>query len=271
MQIIGERINGTRKQVAKVVAERDVNFIQTLARRQVEAGAHLLDVNAGTQPDREPDDLAWLVKTVQAVASVPLSLDSANPVALAAAIKEVQQPPLINSISGEPERLNGILPLVRDHSGSVIALAMDEKGIPPGVADRVAVIHRVIDATRRAGVPDEKVYVDPLVMSIATNTACGQIALDTMRAVRAGFPAVHITSGLSNVSFGLPVRGLINRTFLTLALAAGLDSAIMDPLDRELRAALLATEMLLGRDRHCLNYTRAYRAGWLEPLKPNGA
>ena len=261
MEIIGEKINGTRKRVGQAIADRDAGFIQDLAAKQAEAGSTWLDVNAGTHPDREPDDLVWLVDTVQAVADTPLSLDSANPQALAAAIKHVNKTPMINSISGEPQRLEGVLPLAAKHGCPVIALAMDDKKIPETSEARVDIIHKVIEATRAAGVPDGQVYVDPLAMTIGTNIQSGVIFCDTIRAVRAAYPEVHFTAGLSNISFGLPARSYINRTFLTLALEAGLDCAILDPLDQELRATLLAAELVLGRDRHCLNYTRAYRAG----------
>jgi 5-methyltetrahydrofolate corrinoid/iron sulfur protein methyltransferase len=269
MKIIGEKINGTRKAVGAAIANRDAEFIQNLAKKQADGGAYWLDVNAGTHPDREVADLLWLIELIQSVTDVPLSLDSANPKALSAAIGQVKQTPLINSISGEPDRLNNVLPIVAQHGCDVIALAMDDKGIPDSVAGRMAVVHRLLEATRAANVPDEKVYVDPLVMTIATNTECGVITLDTIRAVRAEFPQVHISLGLSNVSFGLPVRSLVNRTFLTLAIAAGMDTAIVDPNDRELKAALFATDLLLGYDKHCLNYTRAYRKGLLEAPKQN--
>ena len=268
MEIIGEKINGTCKRVAQAIADRDTDFIQDLASKQAEAGSTWLDVNAGTHPDQEPDDLVWLVDTVQAVADTPLCLDSANPQALAAAIKVVNKTPLINSISGESQRLEGVLPLVAEHGCRVIALAMDEKKIPETSEARVDVVHKVMGATRTAGVPDEHIYVDPLVMTLSTNIQSGQIFFDTIRAVHAAYPEVHFTAGLSNISFGLPARSFINRTFLTLALAAGLDSAILDPLDQELKAALLVAELVLGRDRHCLNYTRAYRAGVFN--KPTG-
>lgn len=267
MKIIGEKINGTRKQVAAAIANRDAEFIQNLAKRQVEGGAHWLDVNAGTHPDREVDDLAWLIDLIQAVTDVPICLDSANPRALAAAIGKVHKTPMINSISGEPDRLSHVLPLVAQHGCEVIALAMDDKGIPPDVAGRMAVVARLFEATRAAGVPDDKVYVDPLVMTIGTNTDAGRITLDAIRTVHVAYPQAHISLGLSNVSFGLPVRSLVNRTFLTLAVAAGMDTAIVDPNDRELKAALLATDLLLGNDKHCLNYTRAYRKGLLEASK----
>jgi 5-methyltetrahydrofolate--homocysteine methyltransferase len=264
MKIIGEKINGTRKGVARAIAERDADFIKNLAQKQAEAGSTWLDVNAGTHPDREPEDLIWLIENIQAVVDTPLSLDSANPKALQIAIQAVNKTPMINSISGEPERLTNILPIVADHGCEVIALCMDDKGIPQTAEQRLDVIRKVFEATRQAGVTDEKVYVDPLVMTIATNTQAGSIILDTMRAIKAEFPMAHISTGLSNVSYGLPVRVLINRTFMILALAAGMDTAIIDPNDKEIKAALLAADLLLGNDRHCLNYTRAYRAGLLE-------
>jgi 5-methyltetrahydrofolate--homocysteine methyltransferase len=261
MEIIGEKINGTLKEVKLAIRERNVSFIRDLARRQVEAGAALVDVNAGTLPGEEPEALSWLVRTVQDEVDAPLCLDSANPHALAMAIQKTKQTPMINSISGEPARLDGILPLVSKHACSVIALAMDEKGIPKGVDERLIVIRRLMDQTRNAGVPDERIYIDPLVMTLSTNTESGVIALETMRAVGAEFPKAHLCAGLSNISFGLPARPLVNRVFLTLALAAGLDAAILDPFDRELRGELLAAELVLGRDRHCRNFTRSYREG----------
>jgi 5-methyltetrahydrofolate--homocysteine methyltransferase len=271
MNIIGEKINGTRKQVATAISARDAGFIAVLARQQAEAGAHWLDVNAGTAPEREPEDLVWLVRTVQAAVDLPLCLDSTNATALAAALKEVKRPPLVNSISGEPKRLGEILPLAAAHPGcGVIALAMDEHGIPPRADGRMAVVERVIAAARGAGVEDERVYVDPLVMTVATDTEAAGITLDAVRRVRAAYPRAHIVMGLSNVSFGLPVRALVNRTFLTLALAAGIDTAMIDPTDPELKAALLATELLLGRDRHCQTYTRAYRAGLIGTPRAGG-
>ncbi len=264
MKIIGEKINGTRSEIAKAVVDRDAGLIRSLAKRQTDAGANWLDVNAGTPSAREPDDLVWLVNTVQEVTHLPLCLDSANPRALAAAMAHVRQTPMINSISGEPHRLTGILPLVAEHGCPVIALCMDDKGIPSDAQARLGVLRRVLEATRHAGIPDDRIYVDPLVMAIATDTTCANAALATMQAVRAEFPALHLTSGLSNVSFGLPARALVNRTFMVLAMAAGLDTAIADPLDRDLRATMLAAELVLGRDAHCLTYTRAFRAGLLE-------
>jgi cobalamin-dependent methionine synthase I len=261
MEIIGEKINGTRKRVARAIAERDADFIKDLATKQAEAGSTWLDVNAGTHPDQEPDDLIWLIENIQSVVDTPLSLDSANPKALNVAIQAVNKTPLINSISGEPDRLEGILPIVAEHGCQVIALAMDANKIPETSSERLEVIRGVIKTTRAQGVPDGHLYVDPLAMTIATNTQSAAAAIETVRLVKQEFPEVHFTIGLSNISFGLPNRGYVNRYFLTLLMLAGLDCAILDPLDREIQKAILATELLLGHDQHCLNYIRASRKG----------
>jgi len=247
--------------VAEAIEQRDAAVIRDLAIKQAEAGAAWLDVNAGTRSSAEPDDLVWLIETIQPVVEIPLCLDSANPVAVAAGVQAAARTPMINSISGEPQRMEGILPLVAEHGCSVIALAMDSAGIPGTSAGRLEVARRVMTAARARGVPDDHVYLDPLAMTLATNTDGARITLETIRAMRQEFPDAHLTMGLSNISFGLPARSHINRAFLTLALAEGLDAAILDPLDREMMAALVAAELVLGRDHHCLNYTRAYRAG----------
>jgi cobalamin-dependent methionine synthase I len=261
VKIIGEKINGTRKRVAKAIAERDADFIKDLAVKQAEAGSTWLDVNAGTHPEQEPDDMIWLIENIQSVVDTPLSLDSANPKALNVAIHAVNKTPLINSISGEPDRLEKILPIVAEHGCEVIALAMDDKKIPETYEKRLAVIDVVMEATRAAGVPDDKVYVDPLAMTIATANQSAVMACETIRSVKAKYPDVHFTIGLSNISFGLPNRGYVNRYFLALLMQAGLDCAILDPLDREMQKALLTTELLLGHDEYCMNYIRASRKG----------
>ena len=263
MKVIGEKINGTRKSVARAIADRDGEFIVSLAQSQVEAGAALLDVNAGSTPDRETDDLIWLVRTVQNVVDVQLCLDSSRPEPLAAALEEVDRKPMINSISGESKRLDTILPLAAENDCELIALALDEGGIPKTAGDRLAVIRRMVNLTREKGLSDDKLYIDPLVMSIATDMQAANTTLEVIGRIRTDFPEAHITMGLSNVSFGLPKRSLINRTFLTLAMAAGMDSAIADPTEPAIRETLLATELVLGRDRFCRNYTGAARAGLL--------
>ncbi len=261
MLIIGEKINGTLKKTAAAIAERNAAFIQDLACRQAEAGANYLDVNAGTAAGREPEDLIWLVETVQNAVNIPLCLDSANPLALKSGLECVQQTPMVNSISGEAGRLEGILPLVAQGGCPVIALLLDDQGIPADVEGRLKIARRILEHTRQSGLADEKVYIDPLAMALSTKTEGGVVAVETMRALRQEAPAVRFSIGLSNISFGLPARSLINQAFLAQALAAGLDAAIIDPLDQGLINMLYASELVLGRDRFCRNYTRAFRAG----------
>ena len=261
MLIIGEKINGTLKKTAAAIAARDATFIQELAQRQAAAGADILDINAGTASSSEPGDLVWLIDCVQAVVDIPLCLDSANPVALKAGMEQVTQTPMVNSISGEASRLAGVLPLVARYHCPVIALLLDDQGIPGDVERRLAIAERILERTRQAGVPDEHIYIDPLAMALSTKTEGALIALETIRCLHVTHPAVHFCCGLSNVSFGLPARSLINQAFLAQALPAGLDAAIIDPLDRGLTNMLYATELVLGRDRFCHNFTKAYRAG----------
>ena len=261
MKIIGEKINGTRKRVAQAIQERDAAFIQNLAKEQATAGADWLDANAGTAPQREPDDLIWLIENIQAAVETPICLDSANPKALEVGVRAVNKTPMINSISLEPNRLEGVLPIVAANKCPAVALAMDEKGIPKTKEERIAIIGRMLEKTRALGIPDGNLYFDPLAMTIATGNENGLIFFDTIRDIRKQFPDVHMTCGLSNISFGMPARSFINRVFLAYSMQAGLDCAICDPNNQDIKTTMLAAELLLGQDKHCLKFTRAFRAG----------
>lgn len=267
MILIGEKINGTRERVGRAIRERDAVFIADLAARQVEAGAAYLDVNAGTRLATEPDDMVWLIETIEAATDVTLCLDSANPHALAAGLGAVSRKPMINSLSGEKTRVENLLPLACQHQTELIVLAMDDRGIPETVDERLRIVDGLVKMTRAGGLPDNHLYVDPLVTAIATGTESGNVAFQTMRRVKESFPETHLTCGLSNISFGLPSRSIVNQAFAVLAIDAGLDAAIMNPEDAELRSILFAAELVLGRDRHCQAFTRAYRAGLI--LRPD--
>jgi 5-methyltetrahydrofolate corrinoid/iron sulfur protein methyltransferase len=188
-------------------------------------------------------------------------IDSANPAALAVALPLARALPLVNSISGERHRLDGVLPLVAERGCPVIALAADDSGISKELDTRMGVVRRVLEETRAAGVPDAHVYVDPLVMPLAGFDQSGAVSLAAMRAVKEEFPETKLAIGLSNLSFGLPARRLINRVFLAFAVEAGLDAALVDPNDRLLMQELVAAEVVLGRDRYCRQYTQSYREG----------
>lgn len=262
MKIIGEKINGTLAKVRAAIENRDSEFIRDLAVQQMDAGADWLDVNAGTAPERELEDLLWLIDCVQGVSTdVPLCLDSSNPHTLAKAVRAVQKTPIINSISLEAKKVNEILPVVEEYKCHVIALSLSDKGIPDNTEERLEIIEKIIEITDKAGIPHGKIYIDPLVMAVATNTESGNIALETIRKTAETYPKVHFNAGLSNISFGLPNRSIINQVFITLAIGAGLDTAILNPLDKKLRASILAAELLLGKDRHCQRFTRASKKG----------
>jgi len=264
MIIIGERINSTRKAIKPAVLERNVEFIQDEARKQAEAGASYIDVNAGALTEGEPEALAWLVETVQAAVDLPCSLDSPRPEAILAALAVHKGCPIVNSINLEQERVRKLLPLVAEHQTGVIALCMEER-IPDTVSGRIGCAMTLLDKLADAGVVDENIYVDPCILGIGTWDGCtgdhpGVIAIETMKAVRERSAKLHICAGLSNVSFGLPERKLVNRAACLLFMAAGLDSAILDPLDSALISLILAGEAVLARDDFCGRYIAAARA-----------
>jgi len=261
MIVIGEKINGTRKRVKEAIAAKDADFIKDLALRQVNAGVDFLDVNAGTSPEKEPDDMIWLINAIQEVTDATLCLDSANPEALKAGFTVVKKTPMINSLSGEKIRVDGVLPLACEHQTELIVLTCDDDGIPATVEKRMEILDRLIAMTREGGLADSKLHIDPLVGTISTDTDSGNIAFESMRKILEKYPEVHITGGLSNISFGLPARSIVNQAFAVLAIAAGMDSAIIDPENVDLKSIIYAADVVLGKDRFCRNFTSAYRQG----------
>jgi 5-methyltetrahydrofolate--homocysteine methyltransferase len=261
MIIVGENINTSRKKIARAVESKDAAFIKEAARRQAEAGAHYIDVNAGTFVDRETQCLCWLVETVQDEVSLPLCLDSPNPDAIAEAMKYHKGEPMINSISLERGRFEGLLPVVTSRPCSIVALCMGRTSMPSNVEDRVQSGSEIIQLLTGKGVPVEKIYVDPLVQPVSVDTRMGLVVMETIRLIMEHFPGVNTICGLSNISFGLPERRLINHTFFSLCAASGLSAAILDPTDRQLLATLLAAEMLLDRDEYCERFIEAYQDG----------
>jgi 5-methyltetrahydrofolate--homocysteine methyltransferase len=261
MIVIGEKINTSRKSIEKAVEKRDAAFISRVAREQAEAGANYIDVNAGTFLDREIDSLCWLVETVQSEVDLPLSLDSPNHLALSAAIKCHRGEPMINSISLEEERLQSLLPVVTSQPCHVVALCMGKTAMPATVEERVEVGSELIQKLTDCGMSLEKIYVDPLVQPVSVDTDMGKATLGAISRIMRDFPGVNTICGLSNISFGLPLRHLINRNFLALAISQGLSAAILDPTDKQLMATLLSTEMLLGKDEYCGRFIDAYQGG----------
>jgi 5-methyltetrahydrofolate--homocysteine methyltransferase len=262
MMIIGEKINGAIPATGKAIADRNEHYIRDLAERQAEAGADYLDVCAGTTPELEYDALVWLLDVIQSSVETPICIDSPNPEMLLEILPRIQKPGIINSVSDEGNKCDRIYPFLKDNPGwQIVALTCDNAGIPSDAETKAEIALRLIDRAAKYDIDPERIYIDPLVLSVS---AVGDAMLQFMKAIeliKSRYPTAHYTSGLSNISYGMPVRSLINRNFLTLALLAGMDSAILDPLNASVMETLLAAEVLLGKDKHCRNYNRAYRAG----------
>lgn len=264
MLVVGERINTSRKSILKAVQERDSRFIQEEAIQQVKAGANIIDVNAGTMREEEVASLEWLVKTVQEVVDVPLSLDSPDPAAIEIGLKVHQGKAMVNSITGEKERAEAILPLVKKYEAFLIALTMDDKGMPETGEERIEIARNLLDLIKSYGIPAAAVYFDPLIRPIGTDTKQGLAVLKAITGIMSLEGGVHTTCGLSNISFGLPKRKLLNEAFLPLAMSAGLDAVILDPMDKHLMVILKATQALLNKDEFCMQYITASREGKLD-------
>jgi len=261
MIIVGEKINTSRGSVEDAVRNRDAAFIARMAREQAEAGADYIDINAGTFVDQEVDCLCWLTETVQQEVDLPLSLDSPNPVALSEAMRLHKGEPLINSISLEEDRFDSLMPVITRQPCSVVALCMARTSMPVTTEERVEVGSELVSKLVAEGLPLAKIYVDPLIQPVSVDTNMGLAALGAIRRIMDDHPGVNTICGLSNISFGLPERRLINRNFMALCIAYGLSAVIMDPTDRQLMATLLTAEMLLGKDEYCGNFIDAYQSG----------
>lgn len=257
--MIGERINPTgRKQLAEELRAGNYARVEADAVAQVAAGAHMLDVNAGIPLADEPAILAECVRRVQGVTSVPLSIDSSVPEALEAGLVAYQGKPLLNSVTGEEERLERILPLVRHHGAAVVAIANDDTGISPDINVRFAVARKIIERAQDHGIPARDVVVDPLVMPVGAVNDAGAQVLELIRRLRDELD-VNSTCGASNFSFGLPNRAGLNAVFLSAAICAGLTSAITNPLDPGIVQAARAGDLIRGVDRDCGRWLSAYR------------
>jgi 5-methyltetrahydrofolate--homocysteine methyltransferase len=265
MIIIGELINTSRKRIARALEERDEGYIRKMAKKQADSGAHYIDVNCGTRLEKEVEDLPWLVEVVQSAVDLPLCIDSPRPEAIEAALKVNRNgTPIINSVTGERDRAEAILPLVKDYGCRIIALTMDESGVPRDADSRVAIAEKLAGLMDEYGIPLEDVFFDPLVQPVSSDSSQGVAFLEAVGRIKERYPQAHVICGLSNISYGLPNRKLINRTFLAMAMLRGLDSAILDPTDQHLMATLCATRVLLGQDEFCMEYITASREGRLE-------
>jgi 5-methyltetrahydrofolate--homocysteine methyltransferase len=255
--LIGERINPTgKKKLSAALLAGDLDLVRHMATSQVEAGADILDVNVGASGVDEVDLLPKAVQAVMEAVGVPLCIDSDNPQALAAALKVYQGKPIINSVNGQQEKLDAVLPLIKDHGAAVIGLTMDDEGIPEDADRRVAIAGRIIERATKMGISTEDIIIDCLALTVGADTSAATVTLEAVRRVHDEFD-VNQTLGASNVSYGLPDRDVVNWAFLSLVIQAGVTCPVVHV--SKVRAAILATDLLLGRDAYAMRYIRAYR------------
>lgn len=258
--VVGELINATRTKVAEAIEERNGNLIRRLARRQRNAGADAIDLNAGHDVDRELENLLWLLEVVEdeVGTDIFIAIDTSNATVMEKAIAACSARPIINSISNEPAK-RSLIEIAAASGCEVIGLAMGERGMPSTSADRVAESKALVSRFLQAGGDPKRLYVDLICMSVATGSEQGRELLSSIRTVKRELP-VKTFAAVSNVSFGLPDRRLLNRAFLAMLIEAGLDGAILDPTDEDLVDALCAARALRGADDFCMDYIRRHRS-----------
>lgn len=264
MKIVGELINASRKETAEAIEKQDAGKIRDMAKAQAEAGADFIDVNAGVFVGKESGYLNWLIETVQEAVSVPCAIDSPDPRAIESAISVHKGIAMINSISLEKERLDNLLPVISGTDMKVVALCMSDDGMPETVDDRLGIADKLINSLVKSDIPLDNIYMDPLVQPVSTNQNFGAAFMDAVQEIMERFKGIHTICGLSNISFGLPNRKYLNRIFVSMAIAKGLDTAIVNPLDARIMADITVACTIAGKDEFCMNYLKAHRAGKLE-------
>lgn len=263
MLIVGELINASRKTVGEAIKGQDTKTIQDLAKSQFDNGAHFIDVNAGLSIEEETAYLKWLVEIVQEEVDAPCCIDSPNPTAIEAALSIHKGTAMINSITLEKDRFEKMIPLIAGTDLKIVALCIDDNGIPETSDQRFIIAEKLVNELVRNNIPLDNIYVDPLVQPISTNSHYGMACIDTIERIMTSLDGCHTICGLSNISYGLPVRKLLNRTFVSMAITKGLDALIINPLDTLMTSTVTAALALAGHDDFCMNYIKAYRAGRL--------
>ena len=262
MIIVGEKLNGSIKSVAQAIQSRNAEFVRDLATRQLERRADYIDICSGV-PERDAEVLGWMIDLIQTDhPGVRFSIDSSNPDTILSCMQKCRNPGMINSVSLETGKIEKILPVAAEMKGwNIIALLMDNNGIPETVEKRMENFENLIAKTKEFGIAENRLFIDPLVFSVATTPESFLNFINTSKLIREAHPDIHIISGLSNISFGLPYRKAINHALLIGAMLNGMDSAIMDPLNADMLGGIYATEALTNLDEYCIEYLEAYRDG----------
>lgn len=267
MIIIGEKINGSIPAVAKAIAERDAEFIKNRAKIQAEANATFIDCCASVEESVEVETLKWMIECIQEVTDLPISVDSPSADVLMEAYKFCNKPGIINSVSMESDKIDKVFKEIADTDWEVICLLSDDTGIPKTAADRLRVFDNIMAKAKEYGIKPSRLHIDPLVEMLCTSEDGIAMNVEVISTIRQQYEDIHITAAVSNISFNLPVRKLVNLGFTVLAMNAGLDSAILDPVNRDMLGLIYATEALLGLDDYCMEYIGAYREGIIGPVQ----
>jgi 5-methyltetrahydrofolate corrinoid/iron sulfur protein methyltransferase len=258
--VIGELINGMYKDVAKAIANRETDVIQHLAEEQVRSGAAALDINTGPYSKNPIDDIKWLVESIQKAVNVPLSLDSTRADVIETGLKLAKSRAIINSTSADEDKMTEIFGLAKRYNAQVIGLAMDRTGVPNSKEKRLELAAVIVAKAVESGLKAEDLYLDPVLLPINVAQAQAREVLEAIRDFRLiSDPAPHVVLGLSNISQGAKQRGIVNRTFLTMAMANGVTAAILDPLNKELMDAMITAELILNKNIYCDSFLEAYR------------
>ncbi len=265
MLIIGELINTSRKPIREAVENRDGQYIRQIAKAQEDAGVSYIDVNCGTFIENEVEIMEWLIDLILEETKLPLCIDSPDPAALKAGLnKAVNGVPMINSITDETGRWNAVLPFIKEYKSKIVALCIDDGGMPKTQDDRLRIADTLITKLTKEGVALDDIYIDPLIKPIATGEKSGIEVLEAIQKIMEGYPGVHTVCGLTNISYSLPARKILNRTFMIQAMARGMDSFILDLTNKEMRGSLIASQTLLGQDRFCRKFNNSFRQGLFE-------
>jgi len=259
--VVGELINTSRKAIYEAVENGDKEYIQSVAKAQMDAGATYLDVNCGTFMEREKEVMKWLIETIREVTDAPLCIDSPDPEALRIGLELCGPNAMINSTTFETPRFEAVVPLAVEFKAKLIALCISDEGMPDGVDDRADIARRMVQALNERGVKNDDIYLDPLIKPMSAGQMNGKNVLDAIYRIVRENEGVHMICGLSNISYSLPARKQINKTFMIQTMAMGMDGYIIDITNKEMAGALFASQLLLGQDKYCRKYINAYRRG----------
>lgn len=260
--LIGELINTSRKPIREAVLNRDEAYICQIAKNQEEGGADYIDVNCGTFIETEVSIMEWLVDLVVNTTKLPLCIDSPNPEALKAGLKRaVNGKSMINSVTDETVRWNAVIPLVKEYGTKIVALCIEDNGMPKTQEDRLRIADNLVRKLTKEGVALDDIYIDPLLKPVGTGDKNGIEVLEAVQRIMEEYPGIHTVCGLTNISYSLPARKILNRTYMIQLMAKGMDSFILDPTDKDMSISLVASQALLGQDRFCRKYNNSFRQG----------